>query len=248
MGDESVHRRERAFHSDRRAYAHNRRFSSLGYRGGVNSAKDHLTRAVSGFGGTTVLDLGCGEGWLSREIKGQFETVVSLDIVTEVLSEDLCAVCGAAEALPFADSTFDAVVGSGVLHHAADLPTVMSEIDRVLKSGGSVAFAEPLRRHPLVVLYRRLTPRARSVDEHPFTLEELLIAFKGMDEVDLKPLDLTTVLAAPLNAFRLLQSEIVPRVTKRLRRLDGWLMRRWPLLGSYAWCAVISARSQDRNR
>lgn len=43
---------------------------------------------------------------------------------------------GDAEALPFADNTFDMVYSWGVLHHTPDTPKAIREVHRVLKPGG----------------------------------------------------------------------------------------------------------------
>src|SRR3984893_13671630 len=51
-----------------------------------------------------------------------------------------------AESLPFADSSFDLVLGHAVLHHLPDLPRAFAEFHRVLRPGGRIAFAgEPSR-------------------------------------------------------------------------------------------------------
>jgi SAM-dependent methyltransferase len=51
-----------------------------------------------------------------------------------------------AEALPFADESFDVVVGHAVLHHLPDLTRACAEFRRVLRPGGTVLFAgEPSR-------------------------------------------------------------------------------------------------------
>ncbi len=51
-----------------------------------------------------------------------------------------------AEALPFADESFDLVLGHAVLHHLPDLQQAFSEFFRVLRPGGVVVFAgEPSR-------------------------------------------------------------------------------------------------------
>ena len=51
-----------------------------------------------------------------------------------------------AEALPFADQSFDLVLGHAVLHHLPDLARAFSEFHRVLKPGGTIVFAgEPSR-------------------------------------------------------------------------------------------------------
>ncbi len=51
-----------------------------------------------------------------------------------------------AEALPFADASFDLVLGHAVLHHLPDLDRAFAEFLRVLRPGGVVVFAgEPSR-------------------------------------------------------------------------------------------------------
>lgn len=51
-----------------------------------------------------------------------------------------------AERLPFADESFDLVLGHAVLHHIPDLASAFSEFMRVLTPGGTVLFAgEPSR-------------------------------------------------------------------------------------------------------
>jgi ubiquinone/menaquinone biosynthesis C-methylase UbiE len=51
-----------------------------------------------------------------------------------------------AERLPFADNSFDLVLGHAVLHHIPDLQRAFMEFERVLAPGGTVLFAgEPSR-------------------------------------------------------------------------------------------------------
>ena len=51
-----------------------------------------------------------------------------------------------AERLPFADDSFDLVLGHAVLHHIPDLERAFGEFERVLAPGGTVLFAgEPSR-------------------------------------------------------------------------------------------------------
>jgi ubiquinone/menaquinone biosynthesis C-methylase UbiE len=55
------------------------------------------------------------------------------------------AACDAAE-LPFADESFDLVLGHAVLHHLPDLDHAFSEFERILRPGGTLFFAgEPSR-------------------------------------------------------------------------------------------------------
>jgi len=51
-----------------------------------------------------------------------------------------------AESLPFADQSFDLVLGHAVLHHLPDLQAAFAEFHRVLRPGGRIVFAgEPSR-------------------------------------------------------------------------------------------------------
>src|ERR1700754_2308735 len=78
-----------------------------------------------------------------------------------------------AESLPFADESFDLVLGHAVLHHLPNLRRAFSEFHRVLRPGGRIVFAgEPSRlgdriasvpkrgAHALAPAWRRLL-RAR---------------------------------------------------------------------------------------
>jgi len=59
---------------------------------------------------------------------------------------DVQTVACDAEALPFADASFDLVVGHAVLHHLPHLDDAFAEFERVLRPGGVILFAgEPSR-------------------------------------------------------------------------------------------------------
>lgn len=49
--------------------------------------------------------------------------------------------------LPFADGSFDLVFGHAVLHHLPDLPAAFADFRRVLRPGGTMAFAGEPSRH-----------------------------------------------------------------------------------------------------
>ena len=49
----------------------------------------------------------------------------------------------------------------------------LAEIHRVTKPGGRVLFFEPLADNPLLKLFRVLTPNARTVDEVPFSKNQI---------------------------------------------------------------------------
>jgi 2-polyprenyl-6-hydroxyphenyl methylase/3-demethylubiquinone-9 3-methyltransferase len=97
--------------------------------------------------GLRVLDLGCGGGLATACLARRGARVVGLDLSWPSLcvarrhtqeSYDPAPVFlrGWAEALPFADASFDVVWCTDVLEHLADLPAAIMHIARVLKPGG----------------------------------------------------------------------------------------------------------------
>jgi SAM-dependent methyltransferase len=72
--------------------------------------------------------------------------LAALDASAAELGVSVRAVRTEAEALPFADASFDLVFGHAVLHHIPDLGRAFREFARVLRPGGMLAFCgEPSR-------------------------------------------------------------------------------------------------------
>jgi ubiquinone/menaquinone biosynthesis C-methylase UbiE len=99
------------------------------------------------FRGRTVLDIGCGPGWLSVQYARAGAGVTAVD-----LTERAVQLTGAhlarygltatvrqanAEELPFADNSFDLIVSSGVLHHTPNTQKAFSEAYRLVKPAGA---------------------------------------------------------------------------------------------------------------
>jgi SAM-dependent methyltransferase len=89
--------------------------------------------------GERILDLGCGDGHLAVRIAALGAQVTGVDASAEMVAAALAlgadAVVGNAEALPFADQTFDAVFSNAVLHWVRDQDAMMREVHRVLRPG-----------------------------------------------------------------------------------------------------------------
>ncbi len=97
-----------------------------------------------GHGDKRALEVGCGEGRVSRALKELGYHVTATDPVAELVdaaaaarSADRYAVAPAA-ALPFDDGSFDLVVAYNVLMDVEDVPAACGEIARVLAPGGEV--------------------------------------------------------------------------------------------------------------
>ncbi len=106
------------------------------------------------------LDLGCGDNKTVREltING---SKIGLDMAIPNDITDFC--CGDAEALPFANETFDLIGCRFVLEHLPHPDSVFREVQRVLRPGGLLLTQTTNKRHPLVALGRLLPQRVKRI-------------------------------------------------------------------------------------
>jgi SAM-dependent methyltransferase len=102
--------------------------------------------------GRRTLDLGCGEGRLSRDLKALGHDVIGVDASPTMLAAgreadpELETHLADAAALPFADGAFDCVIAFMSLQDIEDLEGAIDESSRVLQSGGHfcIAIVHPL--------------------------------------------------------------------------------------------------------
>jgi SAM-dependent methyltransferase len=152
-----------------------------------NQFKDHvwnyLLSRKSGYMASTLkqkslmhglgLDLGCGLGLQSQEMKRRGYNVFGMDMAYNLLSHakgsGFDVVNGDALRLPFKDESLDYVYTIGVLHHLSGSDfqkKVCEEVHRVLKPGGIFIVHETNPRNPLFRFYMGyIFPILRSIDE-----------------------------------------------------------------------------------
>ncbi|MGB0113962.1 MAG: class I SAM-dependent methyltransferase [Ilumatobacteraceae bacterium] len=117
---------------------------------------------LAGFG--SILDIGCGDGQISRLLADAGSVVAGVDPTWNQISVAhergggaAYARSGAAE-LPFADGSFDAAVACLVFEHIDDVDAAIAEVARVLRPGGQFSF---FLNHPLLQ-----TPGSGWINDH----------------------------------------------------------------------------------
>ena len=100
-------------------------------------------RAFVGRGTGDVLEIGCGEGRIARELTTLGYRVTATDAVPAMVKAAIDAssaavyVAASAARLPFNDGSFDRVVAYNVLMDVEDVPAAVKQMARVLGSHGA---------------------------------------------------------------------------------------------------------------
>jgi 2-polyprenyl-3-methyl-5-hydroxy-6-metoxy-1,4-benzoquinol methylase len=151
--------------------------------------------------GERVLDVGCGEGRFATELAGAGARVVGIDVAEEPLRRarqrdpelelELVAAEGPWE---LEDASFDVVWAGEVLEHVYDTAAWLSEVRRVLRSGGSLLVSTPAHGR-LALTWLALSERAFARHFDPLgdhlrfysraTLTQLLAEF-GFEQINVR--------------------------------------------------------------
>ncbi len=111
----------------------------------VTAAWEAVAGAAGIGDGTSLLDLGCGDGAFCAFAARRGAIVHGLDVEPDAIAEALEAVPGAdvrlglMERLPWADASFDVVTSFNGVQYALDPELALAEAARVLRPSGRIA-------------------------------------------------------------------------------------------------------------
>jgi len=116
---------------------------------GIADAIEHAVDRLNPQPGERVLDVGTGTGWAARSIAARGATVTGVDLGTEVIEaartlsngHHIDFRVGDAEALPFPDNHFDAVISTFGVMFVRNPEAAAAELARVVRPGGRVVLA-----------------------------------------------------------------------------------------------------------
>jgi trans-aconitate methyltransferase len=203
---------------DASLYAGNGRFVAI--------LAESLVEALRPQPGERILDLGCGDGFLTRRIAQSGATLVGVDnspqMVAAAKERGADARYASGESLSF-NQEFDAVFSNAALHWMSDQDAVLRGVYRALKPGGRFV-AEcggqgniaAIRVALLAVLTAHGIPPARIENNRFFGCEEYRERLESLgfavEEITLtpRPTPLPSGMAAWLETFRRSVLELLP--------------------------------------
>jgi ubiquinone/menaquinone biosynthesis C-methylase UbiE len=194
--------------------------------------------------GKKVLEYGCGLGSHTYSLAEKKGIVYGIDISNIAIEQardnaternvSIDFRVMNAEELEFPAETFDIVCGSSILHHL-DLAKAVTEINRVLRKGGKAVFIEPLGHNPFISLFRFMTPKMRSHDEHPLTVKDLQLLSTQFMEVKIQYYYLLSIITVPFQNKRYLKV-----IVDCLEGIDNMLFTWFPFARKYSWQVLIT--------
>ena len=184
MSLSEINKREKDFHNKLHSSEELKRKSQVKfYKALYGLYSDFLNILKNETKTKDVLDFGCGTGnFTEKVINFNPKKIVAVDISEEAIKKaknnpslnrkNIEYRVENCEDLNLNSDSIDVAYGSGILHHL-NLNKSLSELKRILKKDGKIIFIEPMATNPIINLYRKLTPNARTSDEHPFRSSDI---------------------------------------------------------------------------
>lgn len=242
--------REESFHNDRFGGDDGLRKSAKKYYSVNKNMAIRFEEIISRYcDGKELLEYGCGTGNSSIQWLERGANLTGIDISKEGIKKAKEKILQTsynanyfvmdAEKTDFNDNSFDIVVGSGIIHHL-DLLKCYTELSRILNKKGHAVFTEPLAHNPLIKLYRSLTPKMRTVDEHPLKIADIDLLKKYFHNVEVEYFSLFTMLAVPFRNF-----SIFNPIYNLLGKIDNFVFN-MSFIRKHAWIVIIHASNPKK--
>tara|TARA_Y100000590_G_C15420538_1_gene901224 strand:- start:111 stop:854 length:744 start_codon:yes stop_codon:yes gene_type:complete len=237
--------REKQFHN--RLHSEKKsRFENIFYKALFNLFDDFYNYLKNNIKNKDVLDYGCGVGSITEQVANyQPKNILGIDISetsisiakerSRELNLSIKYQVQNCEATTLSSESFDIIYGGGILHHL-DLAKSTIELNRLLRVNGFMIFMEPLGTNPLVNLYRKLTPKSRSVDEHPFVAKDFDFIKSTLGTVTVKYYGFISLLF-----FMFYRNPKKSIIFKLFTTLDNWIFK-LKFLRFLAWSVLIVAK------
>lgn len=202
--------------------------------------------------GLTILDFGCGDGWLSVSLARQGNRLHGFDISESLIARAKEAAAKAnvgdratfkemaAESLDYPNDSFDMVIGTSILHHT-DLEVTLDRLNKVLKSGGTAIFLEPLNQNLALRIWRLLTPWRRTETERAFTREDVSRVRQFFPGTRFSYYCLTSMFTTGLLLFAP-RSRVLSFTNDLLEAVDERVLAMFPGLGRLSAVVIMEMR------
>ena len=190
--------------------------------------------------GMTVLELGCGTGYFTRELARSGADVVAIDVSPELLKVARANTSAPnvqyqiqnAYALSYSERVFDSVVGSSVLHHL-EIKEALRDIYRVLKPGGTIYFTEPNMLNPQIAIQKNIPWIKRKLGDSPDETAFLRWPIRGL-------LEQTGYRDVRIDPFDFLHPKTPGALMERVNAL-GRFLENVPVISEFAGSLYIRA-------
>lgn len=117
-----------------------------------------------------ILDIGCGNGWVSKELVPSGKKVISMDIssvnpinaLKQVQHENHAGLIADAFNLPIKENSIDCIIASEILEHVPDPKIFISNLVALLRNNGALIITTPYNEtieYNLCVHCNKPTPR-----------------------------------------------------------------------------------------
>ena len=165
---------------------------------------DSVLAKIRQFPFISLLDVGCGSGTMLAMLKKEYPAseAFGIDLSDQMivqakmhLDPDIQIQTGDVESMPWPDNKFDLLVCNASFHHYPNSIKSLTEMNRVLKSGGRLVIADPWwpGKIRLAINYYLKSPLNLSGDVRIYSQQEIekLLAATGFHSIDWELIDST---------------------------------------------------------